>query len=446
MRFDRLRHLALFLPLAAPLPPAVASVPALVEAARDDAVDRLLGQVESEPVAPDLTAGELLDALGPGARERFRRLLADAPQLGGPRRAVAGTAQVQVQADGAEVAADLMTVVDERPEAALPQRLTRPRLRALLGAWDGRSFIVVGRSALPRVAERAAPTRLAVGEASVVEAEGDRLWRRWAGVVSDEGRQRAFEAARQDAVRQVLEATRPVPLLEVEIDAAPPPTVGDAYDSGSVGEAMRAWVAGRPVTKIQFGADSTLEMRLSVEAGDFADRLRTSMADFDGAGLPPVPESAWPGVVSRVRAALPEDPVGRATVEAAQAAPAAVPEVDPPAGVAATRGGTPAWAHEAVAAQGTAPFDAAGTPPEQARSRLRAARRAESAARADLRSQLAALPLPGGGTAGDAAAVLDAVVADAAVSRVTYGADAARVSVTADGRELWRALLSGAGD
>lgn len=462
----------------------------LVRAAHEDAVTRLLAQIEAEAVSPDLAARQLLDAFGPSARRELRQFLRHSPQVGGPRLPGPMSAQVQLQASGGEVAAELMRLAEIRPDVKLPQGLNRGKLRALLGGWSNRTFAATGRSVSPDLAIYAVPlleevtgaprpvelgndTRIAP-TAAETDPPANRLWRQRTGT-DEAGRQRAFAEARRDVVERLMTAARPVVLVEAETaDPADqeddrPWTLGDLFDTGTVGEQSRRWLASQPVTRIIYGEGRRVEVRLSVEPAAWVEQIRQGLeesTDGEGdAGIPAVSDRRWSDLVAELRRVMPEEPSGSAYAQSAsgrEEEPAREPTplskaLRPLTSAVDATAVAPQWSGRRISAEGRAeeaPSDNLTAANAVApRSRLRAAREAEQAARDQLRQTLMNLPLGEPLTLGevarqdaDALAMLEQAVRGAEVVSTVYTPDAGvQVRLSADGEELWQSLLRTAG-
>lgn len=471
----------------------------LVRAAHEDAVTRLLAQIEAEAVSPDLAARQLIDVLGPSGRRELRQFLRQSPQVGGPRLPGPMSAQVQLQASGAEVAGELMRLVEARPEVTLPQGLNKNKLRALLGGWAERTFAATGRSVSPELAEYAVPLLEGVaGPPAPVELGNDkpgaptaaevnppesRLWQQRSGI-DEAGRQQAFAAARRDVVEQLMEKARPVVLVEADpaggvdggdgVDGVDgrPWTLGDLFDTGTVGERSRRWLASQPVTRIIYGEDRRVEVRLSIEPAAWVEELRQGLeASANGesdAGLPEVSPRRWSDVVAELRRALPEEPSGsayaRPAIGEAEPAPEPTPLLEalgPLTSAVDAAAVPPQWSSRRISAEGSAEGAEAAEAVEVSaaaaniapRARLRAARAAEEAARNKLRDALMNLPLGEPLTLGEVAkqdpqvlAAVEEAVRRADVTLTIYEPGAgARVHLSADGQDLWQSLLRAAG-
>src|SRR5439155_655502 len=146
--------------------------------------------------------------------------------------------------------------------------------------------------------------------------------------------------ARQDAVRQVLQNVRPIPLAKGK-------TVADALANPAVRDEVEKWLNARPVTQIEFRDEAQQQARvtLAVSGDEFFDAFRAA-AQKQASALPPMDESAWGRVrdefIARVGPAA-----GRAMAKPdanPQAAPLVKPVLLPQA--------PPEWVNRQVEAQG----------------------------------------------------------------------------------------------
>ena len=480
--------IALAAALAVGLPKcAMAQVPevtqaqqALVRAAHEDAVARLLEQIEAEPVAPDLMAREVLAALGPEARQAMRTFLRESPQVGGPRFPGPLAAQVQLQASGEDVATEIARLAEARPGVTLPQNLRLSQLRALLSTWSDRTFAASGRSISAELAEQTLPDLAFDGNSDGRSLAGDgtddalpaanRLWRE-RGDVSEAERQRAFADARRDAVEQVMTAARPVVIVPPANEEERGVTLGDAFDLDPVGERSRRWLASQPITRIVYDDDRRIEVRMSIEPASWLESIRGSLqnvaSDADPSAstqLVGASDRQWSDAVAELRRALPEEPRGSAFANVSAELPETAPsdESTPlaealrplirPADAASV---APQWSTRRIDAEGSSEATATSATSasrRESRGRLQAAREAETAARQSLRDTLLALPLAGTSTVGSvaqqdpaAAAVVTETIESAEVVAAIYAADrTARVRVAVEGEALWESLLAAA--
>ncbi len=434
----------------------------LVRAARADAVDRLFLAVKAEALAPGLTVGGMLGQLNDGAARRVRQALEDAPQIGGPRFAAPGTAQVQLQAGGELVAAALRREL-ARDGAAdrLPESVSFAHIERTLRRWTGRNFVALGRSVTPEMALGALPRDGAGTNSRIEPLDPETGW----PAVPDEARQRAFVEARREVMERLMTAARPVPLASESDDPessqeVPAGTLGDLFDLGRVGEQSRRYLAARPVTRIAFADERQIRVSLSLDPADWVARLRGDLEEIPNA--PALDDRQWAEVITRLAAALPEEVTGTAVAEApgdgsprvadpeANTLVAALrPLVDPTDAAAVV----PQWSRQLIAATGQAGYAIEADEPDwqQSRKRLIAARAAERDARAALVEALRALPLGEQSTLGAVAdthtptSLLLAAAAESATVKGSAYDDASgrvEVSLTADGRALWQQLIS----
>ncbi len=420
----------------------------LVAAASEAAVDRLMRNIEAEIIRPGLTVGKLLDALGPSSREELRRLVAAGRQVGGPRFPIPGTAEVQLQVNGEDVAATLVRLASDR---ATVSPITGEELRRL-GLWEGRPFVATGGSV-----------------ASVVGAElrppADRMPPSWIGV-SGEGTSQAIGQAKDDAVSKLIKAAGPVNVLK----QVPPPgrrtsgeddeqdngaqdrpaeedprplTLDDVFsrDGGSVEAEARQWLSERPYSRLVFGDGRKVEVKLAVEPQEWVDQLRVSMANPE-LGLPQIPDEEWEAFVARLAERLRSAEVGPIVGEAVAVDPANV------AAALILPQRAPEWTRLPVTVQATSvvPEAAAGANPAQQRLMARSA--ATALARQGLRTRLEALQAGENQTVGQLARVhpnvatlLDEAVKNAPVKGVSYDTNlSATVQLSINPIVFWQAL------
>ena len=393
-----------------------------VQAATADALRKLQDQVLAVRVTRSLTVEEFVNRTE--SRQELLQTLQRAEQIGGPRWLDEQTCQVQLEISGPRVAQALTQIAASKSrQSPVPAEV----LAQTLASWKDRTFAATGTSTSAERIEAVCP------------APDADAWTK----VNDESRRAALAAAREDAVRRSVEGIRPLAIDERH-------TVGDVLKVRSIEDRTRSWFASRPVTRVEFGEDLEVQLTLSAPPEELADGLRDALGEQDEVKVE-LDEQGW----ERFEAALVEKmprPVGRARAVAAADAPA-------PSTTAATVTTTttpatmttasvspvaippfaPAWVNDQLDAAGSA---------TSARSKLRAARIAESEAVQNLAAKVGALALHDNLTLAAAAErdprikqALDQSLARAQVYKTEYGADSsATVHVTLDLRDVWEAL------
>jgi hypothetical protein len=274
---------------------------------------------------------------------------------------------------------------------------------------------------------------------------GDRdrdLWRD----VNDAGRAQAVAAAKSDAARRSLASVRGVGLTRTS-------TVGDALAVRSVGDGMQDWLTSRKPARVTLDADGEATVELAASPAETFDAFRGLAAKQRDVPLP-ADEGSW----RRVRADFEKQmvtPVGRSVAPVgSRGAPAAA---ELPAGKGGGRpedignaiighrpalvlpDQPPAWVPRRLTATGQGARE---------KSKLRAARAAESAAEEKLRTDIEGLPLTERQTIGQAAKAdprvdraVGRAINRARISRANYHDDgAADVDVYLDLDVLWQEL------
>jgi hypothetical protein len=367
---------------------------AQVAAATADALKSLREEVLSAPVTANLTIAQFIEETD--ARDELATALRRAEQIGGTRWLDEQTCQVRLELRGAEVANALVEIAEaRRREAGLPADVLRDRIAGLREV----TFAATGMSTNASERLRPAPDQT-----------------EWRGIPKDVIRA-AVADARRSAAEQVLES----------VEGIDP--VASAFGDPKVRDALQGWLMNRPVTAVEFGDDLEVRVEVAVTGEDFWDELGSAA----GAGALPQDEAERRALRAEVLRRI-EPAVGRAYAKGDRDAR---PE-HAGGGVEIPRE-PPTWVARHVDARGTArPID----------GRLKTARAAERAARANLARQIEELTLTGKLSIGEAARrddhVRDAVertVRRAQVRKVNYLSDgSAEVSFSLDLRELWREL------
>ena len=370
---------------------------AQVRAATADAVDRLRADIEIQRDNSDLTIGDFLQRTS--GWDPFLQALHRADQIGGPRWIDNETCQVKLAIGSAQVRQTLVKIAQDSGRAS---PLPPDALAAKLQVWDDRTFTATGTSISAARAQQVHPTDLAGP------------WR----TVPEDARKQTIAAARDDASDRVLESIG-------SIDIADGKTVSQALADKDLRDAMRQWLAARPVTRLEFRSDLSVELRICAEGRDLFDAFSDAASKSD---------------------LLPKDPVKVAKIRQAfmqQTAPAigSARVAGQPANVVATSRvprQPPQWITRALNTEATQKFK--GT-------RLKTARDAENAARDALRDKVDALQLLNT-TIGEAAkhdpAIEKAVqqaMDRARAYKIDYLPDgSATVKVSLDPRDLWDQL------
>jgi hypothetical protein len=301
-------------------------------------------------------------------------------------------------------------------------------LAASLQDWNGRLFSATGTSTSASGAALALPPRDSVA---------------WAPVAA-EAREKAVDAARQDAIATLLASVK-----DVEIN--PGESLADAMKNVTFGALLDSWQANRPVTLVDFSEDRRVEVRLDATAGELFDAIHDALLKAGaapiatGAGAATKPNALTePGDAAgwnRLRNNLEQHAaaaVGHATAVVASGAPATGPAmVEVPLHA-------PPWIDQQLSAT------AAGG--GGSGNRLVSAHAAQEAAEAQLRHDALNLPLSDHLTVGEAAdrdakvaAALDRALAHARLSKVDFRTDGtAQVTVVLNLSDLWNELAAGA--
>lgn len=365
-----------------------------IRAATQRAVNDLYEQVSVLPLNSRATVGQFVKSLD--AEQDLVKILSRADPFGAPRWLDAATCQVQLEISSSRVAYVLKQLAAAYPKAATASVAD---IDQAMQRWPKRAFVSTGSSAsLP----------------SIIAYKP--LGARWAAV-SEEARRKALTEANQAARQRTLDSVKPVVLIDKT-------TVEQGLAEPRVGDVVNGWLAERPVTKVDFRDDLTVEVSLAVDQNDFFDVLKSALLRQN---IVPAPrdERTWQQVARDFLAHfLPA--VGQATAVA---------------GVFVTDGAfqvpahSPDWAEQAIEVKGS------GT----GASKLKAALVAESDARVKLRGRLETLEIeikrPLGELAPKHAIVstsLDRAMERARITRTEYNPDgSASVVLWVDLRGLW---------
>jgi hypothetical protein len=237
--------------------------------------------------------------------------------------------------------------------------------------------------------------------------------------VSETARQRALAAASADAAQRVIQSINPVTLTDGK-------TLGDALASPQVERRVRGWLEDRPVTRVDFKDNMDVEVALGVDDAEFFDVIRSAVETQPNAAVPTSPDE-WNQLrreLERRRAPA----VGQARCSL----------VSP----ATKTGGfhipsrAPDWIEQQIVVIGEA---------QGGRDKLQNAARADTIAKAKLRSTIEALELEKGLTIAQAARqdpriadVIERTIRRAVPFKTEYrGNSGAAVHVQADLHDLW---------
>jgi hypothetical protein len=388
--------------MALVLPARVLSAPpedrrAQIAAATGRALDSLRVQVAAEPIGPNLTVQDLLKATN--STKRLKQTLARAQQIGGPRFLDAQTCQVQLEIGGPVVARALVEIATlDKIESPVPPEVLAGRLRD----WNNRTFSAIATS---------------TGAAAVESA------------LCDGAHKAAVAAARNDAITQVLQSIRPIPLVNGK-------TVADALALPAVSTDVAKFLNDRPVTQVEFRDNGQARVTLAVGGDELFDTFRSAVVKHPESAQA-MDAAAWGRVhdefVARVGPVIGRGAGKAAPAEAAATQPLAIALPPSP----------PDWADRQMDAEGAVPANGFT-------SKLKAARAAEADAGAKLRVKVTALPLSPQLTLGDAARqnkpiaeAIDRSLIHARTTKVDYPpTGGARVTVVLDLNDVWQELQS----
>jgi len=381
---------------------------AQVIAATKDAVANLTDEVYRASLTRSLSVGEFVQRTR--SSEEFSKVLQRAQQIGGPRWIDDHTCQIELQISGSVVGQAL-----KRIAAADPRRspLSVNEVTRAVKDWDERSFSGTGAatSRLPVMKGRRAPH---------MGLQRDPWWD-----VSEQARDQAVAAARADAARRVIASVKPIPLT-------PKSDVSDVLSLKGVADGMQEWLISQPAARVELNDNLEAEVELSAAPDDTFGAFR-ELAQKQKDVAVPADDQDWAQVRDQFEQKM-ATPIGRAA-----AAPGKVNQtaVVKPAALLPDR--APAWASQRLEATGKASA--------LAKSKLMAARAAESAAEDKLRKQIEELKLDENHTVGQAAKndprvdqAIAKAVSRARIGRAEYQDNGAEVSVYLDLSEVWAAL------
>ncbi len=402
MRLPGTSLVMIFVMLIAAFAPGVSAQDARrdqITAAQSQAVERLRMQIAEQSIGDSLTVQSLLDRTRAG--DQLVKTLCRAQQIGGPRWLDDQTCQVRLEIEGTRVAQTLAQIAASNPRTS---PVAADMLAARLQNWDQRTFTATGTSTGAKAIDWARPPR-----------DGDA----WANV-SDDARKQAVVAAKANAISNVMESVKTISLGNDK-------TVAQQIERKEVRDAMEQWLAGRPVTQVEFREDRQVRLTLAAPGGELFEAFRASVSKDalpqDEAGI----ERIRSEFVSRVSSSS-----GRGTAiggDQPKAPAIRLPETPPD------------WTNSQLDAEGESPASNTG---------LKAARGAEADAIAKLRAKIDTLVLTKGLTLGDAAKqdpnlahALDRAASRARISKMDYQSDgSARVRVVIDLRYVWNEIRS----
>ncbi len=365
-----------------------------IRAATQRAVCDLYDQISVLQLNSGTTVGQFVKTLE--AEQDLMKILSRADQIGSPRWIDAATCQVQLEVSASRVSYVLRQLAAAYPKSA---PATVADIDRALERWGKRSFVSTGSSSsLPSLAQYKP------------------LGARWAAV-SDEARRKALADANLAARQRTLDSVKPVVLIDTT-------TVAHGLAEPRVGEVVNGWLAERPVTKVDFRDDLTVEVSLAVDHNDFFDVVKTALLRQNVVRCPR-DERSWQRIAKDFLARF-VPAVGQAT---------AVAGVLVPDGAFIAPGTAPEWAEQTIEVRGVG----------RAENKLRAALSAENDARTLLRGRLEALEIEPRRRLGALApkhaviaSALDRAVESARITRTEYNADgSANVILWLDLRTLW---------
>jgi len=384
--------------LAAPQAPATPTE--MVRSARAKAVSSLYEQVSALPLGKGITVADLLRH---GDRPTLMAALDNAEQIGEPRWIDDRTCQVRLEIAATQIAQTLRQIVLADP-ARSP--ITVEQLDRAAGRWSRRTFTATGSVTIPKALT-------AAGQGNVV-APRTGPWRS----VTEDQKQAALQAAREDAARQLLQSIGQVSL-------PPRATLQEVLAQEGIGTEVRQWLVSRPVSRITFRDSLQVEVWLAVRPEELLATLRRAIEQRPATSGPA--PAQWQQIADDLAQRMAR-PVGVATVaQGAQPQVIRLPRT------------APDWADSHMEATGYC---------EQAASKLKAARQAEADARLRLRGKLESLPLTDNGlSVGQAAAgspqlaaALDRALVRARVLKTQYSGNSARVWLDLDLGQVWDEL------
>jgi len=320
-----------------------------VTAALADAFDKLDRRVLAATISPAATVQDLVDRAG--GRDELLKTLRSAQQVGGPRWLDDQTVQIRIEIDGGRVARTLLDIARKNPTRS---PIEPKSLEKDLSSWSERSFAATGLSS---------------SSGEIAQLQAPAADRAWAGV-SDQARRDALSAARDHAVERVLDSLGAISL-------APDTTLDQALNVPEVNQAIRGWLASRPVKAVEFQDDLTVRITLATPPDELWQALKSALSQQKQVPLPNN-QAGWDMLEGQVTTRL-APAVGVGTVQPQN--PGAL--VKPRFGLPLQ---PPGWANQYLDAEATSPAIRGG-------NQLKTARAAEAMAMAALRRKVDALPL-----------------------------------------------------
>jgi hypothetical protein len=380
-------------------PKELVAVGETVRAAQEDGVRALKAEISRLPLGGGWTVGRFVGEFD--ANNDLMSELRVANQIGAPRW-VENTCQVQLRIARVRVVRAL-----QRIAAANRAPVTAVQIERAAQRWPEDAFDVTGTSALPEALKFVRPVA------------GDP----WLGVAAEQ-RQKALDRAAEEASASAMKSVSGVRLAGGR-------TLGDAFADPQIAKSVKAWLASRPVTRVDFRDDLEVEVVLAADREDFFAAVREAL---EGQKSLPLPQDAaqWQEVerdfVQAARTA-----VGRARVGAAP------DQKIERGGMFQWPANAPEWATQELEVVGRG---------EPRGTKLKTMAAADADAAAVLRRRIAELPLGQGMTVGKLAerdrAVADSV--DRFVSLVRFyqttpNLDGSMtVALRVDLRDLWEEL------
>jgi hypothetical protein len=371
---------------------------AQINAATLDAADRLKLDIDSTYLSPGLNVGEFLNRTN--SCEQFRDMLRHSDQIGGPRWMDNETCQVKLAVSADRVRQTLAKIADDNSKTS---PLPSDAIVAKLHVWGDQTFTATGASISAKRVDQLRPPDLAGP------------WR----TVSDEARRATIQAARQNAIDGVIDSIKSIGISNGK-------TVADVLADKQISDGFGAWLAARPVTRLEFRNDLTVAMTLAAEPREVFDALSDFASKSD----------AWPK--DHLELAKARTEFRRQMGTAVGSAHVGGDTTRPPGAAVQIPNQPPAWISQALNSEATQKLQ--GT-------RLKTARAAENVAMDELRKQIDSLAL-GSTTLGEAAkqnAGIERAIGQAMGRARTYKIDylpdgSVNVKASLDARDLWDKL------
>ena len=413
----------------------------LVAAAKVEAVDRLMEQIEQEPLTWGLSVGQYLDrlngAIDADPREVLQKELMQLPAIEVGQNQSGLSARVELRLNGVELGRLLQLLSNLAGEA---RPISPERLQMAAARWNGRSFIATGVSMSPDLLERAF---LDSPLANFLPSGGFEL--------DATKRQAAIQQARLDAVDRVLASAGPVILI-----APAPGGNGDSPVTGSpltlaevlkspAGEAVRRWLSEQPITRLRMQDDGRLQIKLAnVPSTRWRQELRRLVEASQPQSAVPLSDEEWDELTNRLMKELPQELVGFSASLAGESAK--LPDVTAMRVQLPTD--RPSWSQEPIVAMGEAFIDGSAIGgAAEARERLLALQQARRDALDNLINRIDALPMAGETTLANlassnpaAGAAIRKVIDNATATSPVWTGNDVHVTVRVDGRALWQEL------